>query len=347
MSRAAFPKQLIPFLDGKSLLQLAYERCEGLIPAERRYVCAGQRHRDVILAGMPELDGTRFLGEPQGRDTLNAVGFAAAVLGATDPDAVIAVFTADHVIRPEEEFRHILNKAFDLVEREPETLVTFGITPTAPATGYGYLELGEAIDADARVVQQFREKPSREVAQRYLEEGPEHYLWNSGMFLWRAETLLDCIQRYEPTVWEGLMEIGDAWSTPNRDEVLTRVFPSLKKISVDFAVMEPASRETAVRVAAIPLALQWLDVGSWPTFAETRPRDEEGNAIGTDNVLLHETRNCLISSSEPDHLVATIGCQDLIVIHTGNATLVCSADMAEEVKKVQQMADERFDGRYT
>ena len=347
MSRESLPKQLIPFIDGKSLLEVACERCEGLVPPERRYVCAGQRHRDVILATMPELAAAQFLGEPEGRDTLNAVGFAAAVLAAGDPDAVIAVFTADHVIRPVEEFRRVLSLAYELVETEPNTLVTFGITPTAPSTAYGYLELGEAIDSNARVVQQFREKPSLDIAEQYVGQGPDRYLWNSGMFLWRAETLLSCIQRYEPTVWEGLMEIGRAWRTDNQEDVLARVFPTLKKISVDFAVMEPASRDDAVRVAAIPLALEWLDVGSWPSFAQTRPRDKDGNAVGAKNVLLHETENCLVSTTDPDHLIATIGCKDLIVIHTDGATLVCSAAMAESVKQVQQTVHEHFDGRYT
>jgi mannose-1-phosphate guanylyltransferase len=296
---------------------------------------------------MTSLDASRFLGEPVGRDTLNAVGFSAAVLAARDPDAVIGVFTADHLIQPVDEFQRIVSDGYALAENEPETLVTFGITPTGPATGYGYLELGAAISGSARVVDQFREKPTREVAEEYFRLGPDRYLWNSGMFVWRAQTLLDCIHRYEPAVWEGLMEIAAAWDKPTRDEVLENIFPTLKKISVDFAVMEPASRDTSVRVAAIPMPLQWLDIGSWPSFAETRPQDENGNALAAENCLLHETSNCLIASSQPDHLIATMGCEDLIVIHTDRATLVCRADMAEKIKEVQKAVHERFDGRYT
>ena len=347
MSRQELPKQLIPFIDGRSLLEIAYDRFDGLIPVDHRYVCAGQRHRDAILSAMPSLDGSRFLGEPVGRDTLNAVGFSAAVLAARDPDAVIGVFTADHLIQPVDEFQRIVSDGFALVESEPETLVTFGIAPTGPATGYGYLELGAVINGSARVVEQFREKPPREVAEEYFRLGPERYLWNSGMFVWRAQTLLDCIRRYEPSVWDGLMSIAEAWETPTRDEVLERTFPTLKKISVDFAVMEPASRGSSVGVAAIPMQLQWLDVGSWPSFAETRPRDENGNALAVENRLLHESSNCLVASSDPDHLIATMGCEDLIVIHTDRATLVCRADMAEKIKEVQKTAHERFDGRYT
>jgi len=347
ISRQELPKHLIPFIDGRSLLEIAYDRFGDLIPVDRRYVCAGQRHRDVILSAMPSLDGSRFLGEPIGRDTLNAVGFSAAVLAARDPDAVIGVFTADHLIQPENEFQRIVADGFSLVENEPETLVTFGITPTAAATGFGYLELGGVIDGNARGVDQFREKPPLEVAEEYFGLGPERYLWNSGMFVWRAQTLLDCIRRYEPDVWEGLMAIAEAWGTPAQDEVLANVFPTLKKTSVDFAVMEPASQDSSVRVAAIPMELEWLDVGSWPSFAKTRPRDENNNALAAENCLVYETANCLIASDQPEHLIATVGCEDLIVIHTDQATLVCRADMAEKIKDVQKTVHERFGGRYT
>jgi mannose-1-phosphate guanylyltransferase len=347
MSRGALPKQLIPFIDGKSLLQVAYDRFEGLIPAENRYICAGQRHREAILDAMPALDGTRLLSEPVGRDTLNAVGFTAAVLRRDDPDAVIGVFTADHIIQPVDEFRAIVERGFCLVERDPETLVTFGITPTEPATGYGYLQMGTTITETARVVEQFREKPPRDVAERYFREGPDHYLWNSGMFVWRAATLLDCIRRYEPDVAEGLARIAESWNTPDRDAVLQTVFPQLKKISVDFAVMEPASRDPALRVAGIPMQLEWIDVGSWPSFAETRPHDADGNALAAGKHLLLDTKGCLIASSEPQHLVATIGCEDMIVIHTDRATLVCPADQAQRIKDLQKVVDERFGSDYT
>jgi mannose-1-phosphate guanylyltransferase len=348
MSRTDLPKQLIPFIEGRSLLQLAYERLEGLIPPKRRYVCAGQSHQPAVLAALPNLGADRFLGEPVGRDTLAAVGFAAAVLAAKDPDAVIAVFTADHLIEPAADFRRIVEQGFVLaeVEKGTNTLVTFGITPTGPATGYGYLELGPSIGETARIVRQFHEKPPPATAEDYFRQGPEHYLWNSGMFVWRAAALLDCIRRYEPTVFEGLQAIAQAWDTPRRDEVLARVYPAMKKISVDFAVMEPASRDESVRVAAVPMPLQWLDVGSWPSYAQTCPHDERGNALAAEKHLLLDTSNCLVASSEPEHLVATIGCQDLIVIHTRSATLICPADKAEQIKELYERVERQFGERY-
>jgi len=347
MSRAALPKQLIPFLGGKSLLGLAFERLEGLIAPQRRYICAGQKHRAAALAALSDLDAEQFLGEPEGRDTLNAVGLTAAVLAARDPDAVFAVLTADQLIEPVDQFRQILGQGFALIERHPDTLVTFGIAPTYPATGFGYLQLDAAIDGTSRVVEQFREKPPLATAEEYFQAGADRYLWNSGMFVWRAATLLDCIRRYEPAVAEGLNAIAAAWDTADRDATLGRIFPTLNKTSIDFAVMEPAARDPAIRVAAIPMPLRWLDVGSWPAFAETCPKDAAGNSLAAARSLLLDTTDCLIASDQPNHLVALVGCNNLVVVHTANATLVCSAEMAEKIKEIQSMAHQQFGGEYT
>ena len=341
MSRAALPKQLIPFIHGQSLLQLASDRLAGLVPPQNRFICASQQHADVICRTL-HLPTEQFLGEPIGRDTLNAVGFSAAIIAQQDPDAVIAVFTADHVIQPVDQFQKIVAHGFQLVEQAPNTLVTFGITPTAAATSYGYLQLGQSIDESARVVAQFREKPDSATAQQYFSAGPTRYLWNSGMFVWRAATLLDCIRRYEPANYTELIKIAAAWPTPQRTAVLNEVFPKLKKISVDFAVMEPAGRDPLVRVAAVPMPLEWLDVGSWPMFAETCPKDATGNALGTDRVLLLESRGTVVASNDPQHVIATIGCDDLIIIHTPDATLVCRKDKAEAIKDLQKQVGEKF-----
>jgi len=343
MSRASLPKQLIPFINGKSLLQLAFDRLEGLVPAQNRYICAGQGHEAMIREAL-SLPAEQFLGEPTGRDTLNAVGYSAAIIARRDPEAVIAVFTADHIIEPIDQFLKIVDHGFRLAEQQANTLVTFGIAPTAAATGFGYLQLGEAVDESARVVQQFKEKPALETAQQYFEAGPERYLWNSGMFVWRASTLLDCICRYTPENLAGISKIAAAWDTPQQSAVLDEVFPCLAKISVDFAVMEPASRDPLVRVAAVPMPLTWLDVGSWPMFGETCQKDEQGNTTAARTLLLN-TRNTLAASNDPEHLIATIGCEDLIVIHTPDATLVCHKDRAESIKELHRLVGERFGKR--
>jgi len=342
MSRASLPKQLIPFINGKSLLQIAFDRLEGLVPAGNRYICAGQHHAGVIARALDGFSTDQFLGEPVGRDTLNAVGFSAAAIASRDPDAVIAVFTADHLIQPVDEFLKIVDHGFKLAEDRPNTLVTFGIAPTEAATGYGYLQLGKSIDGTSRVVEKFKEKPEAATAQEYFSAGPARYLWNSGMFVWRASTLLDCIRRYEPEIFVGIEKIGSAWNSSEREAVLNATFPTLKKISVDFAVMEPASRDPEVCVAAVPMPLSWLDVGSWPMFAETCPQDAQGNAIGAGRSILLETNGTLVASSDPKHLIATIGCEDLLIIHTPEATLVCRKDCAESIKELQKKIGEQF-----
>lgn len=342
MSRAALPKQLIPFIGGQSLLEIAVQRLEGLLPPERCFVCAGQSHAEAIRRALPRLGPEQFLGEPCGRDTLNAVGFSAAVLARRDPEATVAIFTADHIIEPVDQFRKIVDAGHNVVERNPETLLTFGIAPTGPATGYGYLELGDVFDQSARRLRQFREKPDLQTAKQYIAAGPERFLWNSGMFVWRANTLLDCIRRYAPENHAGLMRIADAWDGANRQSVLDEVYPTLKKISVDYAVMEPASHDSAVTVAAIPMPLRWLDVGSWPSFAETCPHDEQGNALAAKRTVLIDTRGTAAISNDPGHLIATIGCDNLIIVHTPDATLVCRADCADAIKDLHGQVASRY-----
>jgi mannose-1-phosphate guanylyltransferase len=342
MSRAALPKQLIPIIGGRSLLEIAVKRLDGLLPWDRCLICAGQAHAAAIQRALPQMAAEQFLGEPCGRDTLNAVGLGAAVLARRDPQAAVAVFTADHVIQPVDQFQEIVGAAYALVEQRPEALVAFGIAPTGPATGYGYLELGEPLGASARRLRQFREKPDLETARRYFEAGPQRFLWNSGMFVWQAHTLLECIRRYAPSNHAGLMRIADAWDTPDRQVVLSEVYPTLKKVSVDYAVMEPASQDAAAAVVAIPMPLSWLDVGSWPSLAETCPRDAQGNALAAERTLLMDTHGTLAASSDPAHLIAAIGCDDLIIVHTPDATLVCRRDRADSVKELHEQIAARW-----
>jgi mannose-1-phosphate guanylyltransferase len=346
MSRDTTPKQLLPFIKGETLVEIAARRLEGLVPASRRYVCAATKHEALLRRVLPELGADQFIGEPCARDTLNAVGFSAAILAQRDPEAVIAVFTADHIIEPIDRFQSIVEAGYRVAEQHSETLVTFGIAPTHAATGYGYLQLGPPLDDAARLVEQFKEKPDAETAARYVREGAERYLWNSGMFVWRASTLLDCIRRYRPENDAGIRKIAAAAATPRFRSTLEEVYPTLPKISVDFAVMEPASCDATVRVAAVPMPLHWLDVGSWPSFAMTCPSDPDRNAVGAAATMLLRSSGNLVASSDPQHLIATVGCQNLMIIHTPDATLICPADQAEAVKEMQKLVSDRFGGKY-
>jgi mannose-1-phosphate guanylyltransferase len=335
MSREKMPKQLIPFMDGKSLLRVAYDRLEGLVENGRRYVCAGRALRERLLQGVPALSAERIIAEPVGRDTLNALAYSCMVLSRVDPEAVVAVFTADHIIRPEQEFRRTIRVGFETVENNPAALVTFGVTPTFPSTAYGYLELGGSCAGGSRVVTRFVEKPDEQTAGRYVEAGPDRYLWNSGMFVWKADTFLSCVKRFVPESAAAFDRMGEAWGTPGFDAVVDKEYPSLKKASVDFAVMEPASVSGIIPVAARRLTADWLDIGSWPAYALARKRDKDGNARSAARSLVMESKDCLVVSDDDEHVVALLGCKDLIVIHTGDVTLVCPRERAEDVKRLR------------
>ncbi len=346
MSREKHPKQLIPFIEGKSLLRVAYDRCEGLVENGNRYVCASGALRQAILQSVPGLSEERIIAEPVGRDTLNALAYSCLVLSRIDPQAVVAVFTADHIIRPEEELRRTVHMGFETVEKNPEALVTFGVSPTHPATGYGYLELGDPFGGGSRVVRRFVEKPDARTAAGYVAAGPDRYLWNSGMFVWRASTFLATAKKFVPESAPAFDRMAEAWGTPRFTAVVEKEYPGLKKVSVDYAVMEPASVSGAVPVAAHRLTADWLDVGSWPAYALAGKKDADGNVSGAAASLLTDSKDCLVVSSDDEHLVALLGCRDLIVIHTADATLVCPRDRAEDVKRLRAEAVSRFGEKF-
>ena len=333
MSRKLAPKQLLPFIDGRSLLQIAGARLEGVVPAERRLVCAAEAHRERVMAAVPALQASNWLGEPVGRDTLNAVGFAAAVLAKRDPDAVFAVITSDHLITPQSEFASRLEEGFRLVEADATRFVTFGITPTFAATGYGYVERGEAIEGFDRCfrAKRFVEKPDRARAEQYLASGA--FSWNSGMFVFHAGKCLESIRWFRPESASGLERIAQAWGTPQQAKVVAEVYPTLPKISVDYGLMEPASADARRTIVEVPMSVNWKDVGSWPSYGETLPADADGNRSNA--VAVHRgSSGVLALSDDPSHVIATVGLKDVIVVRTKDATLVVRADLAEQVKDV-------------
>src|SRR3954452_6705539 len=336
LSRAARPKQLLDVVaeDGggaHSLLAEAFARLQAVLPTENIWVCTAARYGEQVRAALPELGAGRLILEPVARDTANAVGLAAALVADLDPDAELAVVSADHVIRPVERFAAALGSAFDALAVRSDALVTLGITPTGPATGFGYVQRGAPTGvpgvAEAAA---FREKPDLATAEEYLASG--EYLWNSGMFVWRAQTVLDALADHLPASAEGLSRIVAAPAGPARDAVLTEVFPTLPKISVDYAVLEPAAAEPG-RVTVVDLDVDWLDVGSWPALAHTLDTDAAGNAVRGLTVLLDSSGNVVLSD-DPGHLVALVGVRDSVVVHTADVTLVCPVSDAERVKQL-------------
>src|SRR5688500_9085199 len=278
LSRTRRPKQLLPVVQGKSLLRLSYDRLRGILPPDRIYVCTGSQHGPLVLEDLPELPKDNLLGEPMGRDTANAVGFSAAVLRERDKDAVMAITTADHVIEPVDAFQAAVKTAFEVVAEDPAALVTFGIVPTHGHTGLGYIHRGEPLKhKGAFRVQAFKEKPDKPTADRYVES--ERYCWNSGMVVWRCDTVLGELATHLPASQAGLSQIADAWGSSRQQQVRQDVYPKLPKISIDFAVMEPAAAgKGKAHVSVVEMPVQWIDVGSWPALGETLAPDADDNA---------------------------------------------------------------------
>jgi mannose-1-phosphate guanylyltransferase len=350
LSRNARPKQLLPVVKGKSLLRLSYDRLRGILPPDRIYVCTGSQHGQLVLDDLPELPKDNLLGEPMGRDTANAVGFSAAILRERDADAVMAITTADHVIEPVDTFQQSVKTAFDVTAEDPNALVTFGIVPTHGHTGLGYVHRGEPLMVKGKPgaayrVLGFKEKPDKPTADRYVESG--RYYWNSGMFVWRCDTVLNELAAHLPESHKGLAQIASAWNTPQRDKVLNDVYPALKKISIDYAVMEPASQHKGkANVVTVEMPIQWLDIGSWPALAETLRLDEHDNAVDAQLAMLVDTDNNIIISHDPEHLIATVGLSDMIIVHTRDVTMVCPKRDAQRVKDLVGKAKELYGDRY-
>jgi len=339
LSRIRRPKQLLPLMDGKSLLELAVDRLRGAFEADRILIVTNAEYAAQVRQVLPELPPGNVVGEPVGRDTANAVALGAELIAARDPSATMAVFTADHVIRPRDRFDQAVQTAFDAAEAHPDALVTFGIRPTWPHTGLGYVHCGEAIAEGVHEVLGFREKPERPVARQYVEGG-KHF-WNSGMFVWTLSAIRSALARHLPDSAGKLEAVGrSAAEGGDLTELLAEVYPTLEKISIDYAVMEKAEK-----VLMVELNCEWLDVGSWPALANVALPDDADNTVVAENVVLIDSgRNVIVS--EDDHLLAILGMDDCVVVHSTDATLVCSKADTQRLKHLVAELDAKFGRKY-
>ncbi|MDR0488401.1 MAG: mannose-1-phosphate guanylyltransferase [Propionibacteriaceae bacterium] len=333
LSRRGMPKQLLPFIDGRSLLQLAYDRAKALVDPSRIIVCAGRDYAQIISEQLPDLPKENQLSEPEGRDSCAAVTWSVATIAQRDPDAVVAVLGADHIITPQAALISVIKDAFSAAREHPTALVTLGVVPQSPHTGYGYLHRGPALDDHPTVftVQRFAEKPDLATAKDYVSRGG--WLWNSGMFIWRAETYLDQIRILEP---ELLSSIEDLVANPDR---IDEIYPTLKKTSVDYAVMEPSTQgKTSASVLVVALEGHWADIGSFPSLADALEGGE--NKIEGLAVTLEAHGNLIMNRGGDGKLIAVCGVDDLVIVQEGDITLVCSKSHAESVKELRELAYE-------
>ncbi|GIW91005.1 MAG: mannose-1-phosphate guanylyltransferase [Pirellulaceae bacterium] len=328
ISRERLPKQLLPLAGSRSMIQETLDRLDGLVPPERVLVLTNHQLVAQMRRQLPDIPPAAILGEPCKRDTAPCIGLAAGLVLRNDPDAVMVVLPADHVIRPLDRFQEAVRTAVQTVERDAKFLVTFGIPPSYPATSYGYIERSELLDASRIPVYQvrrFREKPDRQQAEQFLAAGG--FYWNSGIFVWRARTIWDALARYEPDMVQALQPIVEAYGTDAFDRVFCDNFSKIQGKSIDYAVMEHYSP-----IAVVEAPFQWDDVGNWQSVARIRGTDEQGNCA-TGKRLLIDCRNTIVWGSE-EHLVVLVGMEDAIVVHTPDATLVAHRQAEESLREV-------------
>jgi mannose-1-phosphate guanylyltransferase len=330
VSRRNRPKQSIPLISQESLFQTTVRRLDGFFPPERIFVVTVAEQAEELRRQAPEIPAENFLLEPAPRGTASVVGLAASVLHQRDPQAVMAILPSDHFIRDRDLFHYILRVAADVARQD--YLVTLGIAPTFPATGYGYIQRGDPLPENFNYpvysVLRFKEKPEESAARAMLQAGD--HSWNSGMFIWKTSRILQEFATQMPDLKAALDRIAAAWPTPARQQTLETIWHTLKNETIDYGIMEHASR-----VAVIPAAgLEWSDIGSWDALFDVVLPDEDGNVIVSGELLSFDTHNALLYGNGDGRLFVTIGLDNVIIVDTGDVLLACHKDRAQEVRRV-------------
>jgi mannose-1-phosphate guanylyltransferase len=322
-SRQRRPKQFLAMSGERTLIQLAQDRLEALVEPKHTWVITAEAYRAETAQQLKGIPADQIIGEPVGRNTAPCIGLGAALIARQDPDAVMLVSPADHVIEPRPEFRRTVLAAQCMTQTHPAALITFGIQPTFAATGYGYIQRGPLLKSTDGIsvfrVKSFEEKPPQEKAERFFASG--EYYWNSGIFVWKAATLLSALATHCPDLFAALQRIAAAWDSPNRSTVLSKEYQAIKGDSIDYAVMEKVAE-----VLVVQAPYRWDDVGSWLALERMNPQDADGNTVLAQHVGVNTT-NCLVVGDE-GKLIATVGVANLIIIQDGDVTFV--ADRREE-----------------
>ncbi len=329
MSRARLPKQMLPLIDEHSMFRTSVERIEPLFPPADIFVVTGAEHAADLMREAPQIPQENFIIEPYPKNTGPALALALATMQKRDPEATVAILTADHHIGQPRKFRQVLQAAWQIAQAG--RIVTLGIAPTYPATGFGYIEQGEAIgEVDGFAYYQsrrFTEKPDIVRATHFLASG--HYSWNSGMFVWRVDRAMQDLERYQPAMYALCSYLQSAFDAPEYQQKLHDVWESMPRLSIDVAIMEKAEH-----IAVIPIDLGWSDVGTWASLYDILPQDSFGNCIkgkSSENRVILDTRDTLVFS---DRLAVAIGVEDIVVVDTDDVLLLCHKDRTQDVKQV-------------
>lgn len=328
-STEAKPKQFLNLFGEKTMLQNTVERISDYIPLERNIIVTNEQYRSLVEEQLPELPEKNIIGEPVGRDTAPCIAVAAALLEEKDPDATMVVLPADHYIQDREQFISILQTATSQAETD-KNLVTIGIRPTRPETGYGYIQFnkGESREVEGNPVHEvknFTEKPEPDKARDFLESG--EYLWNSGMFIWKASTILKQVKQHLPDIHQHVKKLKKNMGEDQQASINT-FYHNCPSISIDYGVMEKADT-----VYVIPGSFGWNDVGSWNAVHELEEKDRNGNAVNADLALLHNAHDNYVFS-ESDRVISLVGIEQVAVVETEKAILVCDLNQAQGVKDI-------------
>jgi mannose-1-phosphate guanylyltransferase len=333
-SRRNRPKQLLRLHGDATMLQQTVDRIAPLVRPDQTWIITGADQAEGVRAQLPRVPSGNVVAEPCPRDTAACVGLAASIIAAKDPEGTMIVMPADHVIEPAERFRATVLAALDVVNEDPTAFVTFGVKPTRPETGYGYIERGEKLGDSEGIalhkVVQFREKPDFATAERFLAEG--RFVWNAGIFVWRARAILDALQEHRPGLAEGLARVAPHLGTPGEAEAIAREYPTMEKVPIDKAVMEKAPN-----VRVLEVVYDWNDVGDWRALTSLIPPDAHGNTL-QGHVHPIETTDCIIVSDEGD-LIATLGVDGLVIVQSAGATLVARKDQLDKLKGLVEGLD--------
>ncbi len=345
VSREKTPKQLIRLLGDRSFLQGAVDRVLPLVPARNIFVITNETQAPEVRKQLPKLPKDNVVAEPVGRDTCAAVTLGAALVGARSTTGVMAVLPADHIIPEEKKFQQVLGDAFDLAGRG-QAIITIGIKPTEPATGYGYIRVGDALPAPQGVkgyktgffrAEQFVEKPHFDQALEYVNSG--HYRWNAGMFIWSFVTITEGLQKHQPEMFAACQRWFRVAAQPAKlSKVLAKEYPEIRKISIDYALMEHAAN-----VIVADGAFAWDDLGSWTALARHLKADPEGNCAVADFIHVDGARNIIFDARTKDRRtpIAVVGLRDAILVQTDDATLLAHKSQAQKVRElVKRLADD-------
>ncbi|HQX63802.1 MAG TPA: mannose-1-phosphate guanylyltransferase [Thermomicrobiales bacterium] len=330
VSRANRPKFLLPLPGPRTMIQATVDRLAGVVRPENILVITGASHVDEIQRQLPSLDAEQIIAEPLPRGSGPAIGLGAAIALARDPDAIVGSFAADHVVTENDRFEQAVRSAIEIARRG--YLVTIGIRPSYPETGYGYIhsgaEIGTQHGIDAREVDRFKEKPDIETAERYVASG--EYLWNASMFVWKAGVLMEEMRRYLPDLADALERIARDWDTPRREATLSAIWPTVPDITIDHGILEHSTR-----VAVVPASFGWTDLGDWNGLGAMSAGcddDPDENLAINAELIVHDSRGSFIFGQ--GRLVALLGLENVVVIDTDDALLICDRSRTQEVKQI-------------